>query len=184
MRFLIMLAVLLMAACGNGTPPAPTLAPDAPEAPTRTGDPVADAATSVHMSFFDASGTAYTTTDYRSEMAKRLPGVHPTALLIVTRDDQNPEFRKQIAILDALDAEALQVVFVVGNASVSDRQGYWLEPENADALLEGGHSFRFIAVGDDGEVCFSSDTAVERTRITTSNNALTLAFSRCAPAQD
>jgi hypothetical protein len=136
------------------------------------------------MPFFDASGTEYTTADYRSEIAKRVPGVRSTALLIITHDDQNPEFRKQMAILEALDAEALQLLFVVGNASATDRQGYWLEPENADALLEGGHRFRFMAIGDHGEVCFSSDTAVERARITTSRDELTSAFSSCAPTQD
>lgn len=184
MRFLIMLTVLLMAACGNGTPPAPARAPEAAEVPTQAGDPAADAATSVHMSFFDASGRAYTMTGYRSEIAKRVPGVRPTALLIVSLDDQNPEFKKQMAILDALDAEALQLLFVVGNATATDRQGYWLEPEDADALLEGGRSFRFMAIGDHGEVCFSSDTVVERTRITTSRDELASAFSRCAPTQD
>lgn len=138
----------------------------------------------VGMSFFDAGGREYTTHDYRAEMAQRYPGVRPTLFLIVTRDDRNPEFRKQMAVLDALDAEALQVVFVVGNASAAARQGYWLEPEDADALLEDGGSFRFIALGDEGEVCLSSGTAMERAALVTARNTLHPAFARCAPASD
>ena len=134
----------------------------------------------VDMPFFDASGVEYSTGKYREQIQKRFPGTHPLLFLIVTRDAHDPEFKKQMATLKHLDAETLQLIFVVGTPSPPNKSGYWLEPENVDALLEGGSRFEFIAIGDNAEVCFSSQKAVTREQIVASNNALQPTFSRCA----
>jgi hypothetical protein len=134
----------------------------------------------VDIPFFDAGGMQYTTGNYRGEITKRFPGTHPTLFLIVTRDAMEPEFVKQMAVLKQLDAEALQLIFVVGTPSPANKGGYWLEPENVDALLEGGARFEFIAIADGGTVCFSSQKSVNREKIVASNNALQPTFLRCA----
>lgn len=136
------------------------------------------------MPFFDAGGVEYTTDKYREQIQERFPGTHPLLFLILTRDVQDPEFKKQMTTLNQLDAEALQLMFVVGTPSLANKSGYWLEPENVDALLEGGSDFEFIVIGDNAEVCFSSQRAVKREQIVDSNNALQPMFLRCTQKRD
>ena len=138
----------------------------------------------VDMPFFGVGGLQYTTGNYRHEISERFPGVHPTMFLILAHDASNPALIRQMSILDTLDAEALQDMFVVGLSSSASKEGYWMEAEDADALLEDGADFKFMAIGDEGEVCFTSRKVVEKAQLLASGNVLAPAFSRCTAQRD
>lgn len=133
----------------------------------------------VAVPFFDAAGVEYSTGNYASQMQERLPGMSPLLFLVVSRDPQGVELKEQMAVLQALDAEALQLVFIVGTPSPAPTGGYWLAPDGVDALLEEGAGFRFIALGVDAKPCFSSQQVVGREQIVAPDDSLQPAFSSC-----
>ncbi len=104
------------------------------------------------MPFRDAGGSKYTTNDYVREIRERFPDARPLLLLVVTNGEDEPEFRKQMVTLKQIDNEALQLLIVVGSVTSERKSGYWLESENADALLEDGSSFKLLAISEGGKV--------------------------------
>jgi len=135
----------------------------------------------VSMPFWDAAGTEYRTDNYAKQIRERFhPTLTPLLFVVVTHGTDEPEFKKQMAVLNQLDAEELQLLYVIGSATNVDKHSYWLAQEDAEALLEGGAHFRFLAIAPTGDVCFSSAVSVPATTIVASNKALQATFSRCA----
>ena len=134
----------------------------------------------VAMPFRDAAGAEYRTDNYAQEIRGRFPGTQPLLLLLVARSFNEPEFKQQIEALRQVDAEQHQLIVAIGAATSTDKHSYWLEPEDADALLEGGEPFLLLAIGHGGQVCHSSPKAVQASQIVASNNALQPTFLRCA----
>jgi hypothetical protein len=112
----------------------------------------------VAFDFYDSSGRRYRSTHLAEDIQRRY-GFRstPCLVLVQTPSISHADYRRQMAILDHLDAERLSLLYVVSSRSGLDRDRYHTTPKTAADLAANHSGFRVTLFSATGAVLARAD---------------------------
>ena len=111
---------------------------------------------------FQAAGghPVYRSTSLTALRRDLAPAIHPVVALVETPSFDDARYRQQIALLESLDAEELQLLFVAACTCGTNASGYSTTVETARRIAGAGPRFHVTLLDGEGVVLRESDAVL------------------------
>ena len=120
---------------------------------------------SKEFSFYDSHGVLYRSNSAGSDVKNEYQlERNPKIILLATLSTREIKYQEQISVIQKLDAEKYQYMFVLANAEEEDRSGYYASKSVASELLNGS-SFKIIIYGEHGELLRESSQVIREEKL-------------------
>lgn len=120
----------------------------------------------IDFEFYDSMGRKYTVKTLNASFKKHYgQSYKPYLMLIETPNSNNEEFKKQILVLNSINGEAVNSIFIIANQSKVDTSGYHVMLEMAKKMSNGYDGFRIRILENTGRVILESSHNIKRDRI-------------------
>ena len=105
------------------------------------------------FNFFDSNGHTYLSKDFNSQIEKEYNFKYTMKMILVeTTDFKDSLFKKQIEILNSLDAEKLKMIIVSACSKNEDKDGYHTSINTAKELMGPIPKFRIRILNKDANI--------------------------------
>lgn len=104
------------------------------------------------ISFYDSHGESYPINNASMTIMDRYNlSEAPKIVVLATSEENNDDFKKQLFVFSQVNAEDMQYLYIVANASEEDRSGYYMDKIRSIKLLSGSE-FKVIVYDENGLV--------------------------------
>jgi hypothetical protein len=125
--------------------------------------------------FYDSNGREFSTATLNKEIISRDNiGLFKGIVLLETPSLNNSIYFQQNQILNILDAESLQLIYITACLAEEYKDGYHTTVETANTLIKPGTGFRIRLLDNNAGVIFESEEVISKeiiTRVFSSNQA-------------
>ncbi len=99
---------------------------------------------STEFKFYDAHGEEYNSLTAPSNLKKEFNlDNQPSMVIIATSSSSNLGYKEQIDVIDKVNAEEVEYLYIVANSEEEQSQGYYMTREDSANILEGA-TFKII----------------------------------------
>lgn len=120
----------------------------------------------MNFDFFDASGKKYNSETFSEQLGKEYKtNFNEQIILLLTPNKNDTTYLRQEKILTKIDAEELQIIYVVACKNEELTDGYYTSRETAKKLMGESDNFRVYIVDSEGKLKYKSDRVVSQKRI-------------------
>lgn len=128
--------------------------------------PIIAHAEKINFDFFDASGGRYSIFELTRQLNEKYNYTFsPSVLLVETPDFTDQKYLNQSAILEQIDSEDLQLIFVIASPFGEYEHGYHTTIEVAQTIMDDIPKFRVRILNTNGLIIFESEENISSERI-------------------
>lgn len=100
--------------------------------------------------FYDAMERQYTVKTLEASFKQHYGhSYRPFVVLVETAEINNDRYRKQLGVLEKLDTEKINAIYVIACQSVAEKSGYHVKPDLAKKMMPKGE-FRIRVISPKG----------------------------------